>query len=148
MSVLLDCSLAIESEYAYVETDALGGYDPYSSSKACAEHVVSSYYRSYYEKEKTGLATARAGNIIGGGDWSRDRLIPDAMRAWSRGGELIIRYPNAVRPWQHILDPLAGYIILAESLWDNPENFSGPWNFGPDQSKKYTVEETIKLEVI
>jgi CDP-glucose 4,6-dehydratase len=130
-----------------VETDSLGGHDPYSSSKACAEHVASSYYRSFFKGKGVGLATARAGNVIGGGDWSVDRLIPDAVKAWSKNEKLIIRYPQATRPWQHVLDPLFGYLTMAEHLWNNPTEFSGAWNFGPDQKSVKTVRDTIELSV-
>jgi CDP-glucose 4,6-dehydratase len=93
------------------------------------------------------LATARAGNVIGGGDWSVDRLIPDAVKAWSKNEKLIIRYPQATRPWQHVLDPLFGYLTMAEHLWNNPSEFSGAWNFGPDQKSVKTVRDTIELSV-
>ena len=125
------CYENIEKEYAYVETDALGGFDPYSSSKACAEHIASAYYRSFFRKKGVGLATARAGNVIGGGDWALDRLIPDMIKSWSKNEKLFIRYPLATRPWQHVLEPLSGYLMLAEALWEEQEKFSGPWNFGP-----------------
>jgi CDP-glucose 4,6-dehydratase len=141
------CYENIEQDYAYVETDSLGGHDPYSSSKACAEHVASSYYRSFFKGKGVGLATARAGNVIGGGDWSVDRLIPDAVKAWSKNEKLIIRYPQATRPWQHVLDPLFGYLTMAEHLWNNPSEFSGAWNFGPDQKSVKTVRDTIELSV-
>ena len=94
-----------------------------------------------------GLATVRAGNIIGGGDWATDRLIPDAVKAWSRNKRLIIRLPHATRPWQHVLEPLYGYLILAENLWNEPDKISGPWNFGPDQNSIKTVQDTVELAV-
>ncbi len=139
------CYENIEQDYAYVETDPLGGYDPYSSSKACVEHVASAYYRSFFKNKNIGLSTARAGNVIGGGDWSADRLIPDAAKAWSKNEKLMIRYPNATRPWQHVLEPLSGYLLLAEALWEEPAKFSRAWNFGPHQSSIITVQETVNL---
>jgi len=139
------CYENIEKDYAYVETDSLGGFDPYSSSKACAEHVASAYYRSFFKDKSIGLATARAGNVIGGGDWSADRLIPDMVKSWSKNKKLFIRFPLATRPWQHVLDPLNGYLTLVEYLWKNPIKFSGGWNFGPDQNSVKTVENTIDL---
>ena len=141
------CYENIEKNHAYVETDPLGGYDPYSSSKACAEHVSSSYYRSFFKKKGVGLATVRAGNIIGGGDWSIDRLIPDAVKAWSQNERLPIRSPQATRPWQHVLEPLSGYLTLAEKLWNKPDKISGSWNFGPDQNSINTVQDTVTLAV-
>lgn len=139
------CYENIEKDYAYIETDSLGGHDPYSSSKACAEHVVSAYYRSFFKDNEVGLATARSGNVIGGGDWASDRLVPDMMRSWSKNNKVIIRYPEATRPWQHVLEPLFGYLKLAEKLWDNPLEFSSAWNFGPDQYNIKTVEDTIQV---
>ena len=116
----------------------LGGLDPYSSSKACAELVTQSYRNSFFlddSNNQIGLATARAGNVIGGGDWAKDRLVPDAMRAFSSGEPLQIRFPNATRPWQHVFDPLCGYLLLAEHLWAHPQEYSGSWNFGPETSR-------------
>jgi CDP-glucose 4,6-dehydratase len=139
------CYENVEKEYAYVETDSLGGYDPYSSSKACAEHVASAYYRSFFKNKGIGLATARAGNVIGGGDWSADRLIPDMVKSWSKNEKLFIRYPLATRPWQNVLEPLYGYISLAEHLWKTPVEFSSGWNFGPNQNSVKTVQETVDL---
>ncbi len=139
------CYENIEEDHAYVETDSLGGYDPYSSSKACAEHVASAYYRSFFKQKNIGLATARAGNVIGGGDWSADRLIPDAVKTWSKNEKLIIRYPQATRPWQHVLEPINGYLLLAEHLWGNSSEFSGGWNFGPDKNSVKTVQDTVEL---
>ena len=139
------CYENIEKNYAYIETDPLGGYDPYSSSKACAELVASTYYRSFFKVKGIGLATARSGNVIGGGDWSVDRLFPDAVKAWSNNEKLIIRYPKATRPWQHVLDPLSGYLALAEHLWENPDEYSGPWNFGPDKNSVKTVQDAVEL---
>lgn len=123
--------------WGYRENDAMGGYDPYSSSKGCAELVTAAYSRSYFSGfsgnlQKTGVASVRAGNVIGGGDWGEDRLVPDVIRSIMNGKEVFIRNPNAIRPWQHVLEPLSGYLCLAEKLWHNGEKFSGGWNFGPD----------------
>ena len=120
----------------YVETDPMGGRDPYSSSKGCAELVTAAYRNSYFlssvDSEPTvAIATARAGNVIGGGDWSVDRLVPDLARAFLREQQAQIRNPESVRPWQHVLEPLKGYMLLAEQLWKEPKTFSGGWNFGP-----------------
>lgn len=130
--------------WGYRETDELGGYDPYSSSKACQELVVSAFRQSFFQERAIPIATARAGNVIGGGDWSEDRLIPDAMRAHESGKTLTIRSPLATRPWQHVLEPLAGYLELAEKLCSNP-TLEGPWNFGPRETDVRTVEEVLTL---
>jgi len=116
--------------WGYRETDAMGGYDPYSSSKGCAELVTAAYRRSFFQDGGMTLASARAGNVIGGGDWADDRLVPDAIRAFGAARPLRIRNPHAVRPWQHVLDPLNGYMMLARRLWDDPGCAEG-WNFGP-----------------
>jgi CDP-glucose 4,6-dehydratase len=129
--------------YPYRETDRLGGYDPYSSSKAACELAIASYRRSFFNKPKsTHIASARAGNIIGGGDWSADRIIPDAIRAWGTGTTLNVRRPFATRPWQHVLDPLNAYLILAEKLWKSKE-LEGAYNFGPNASEFTTVKDVI-----
>jgi CDP-glucose 4,6-dehydratase len=120
------------------EGDPLGGADPYSSSKACAELVTAAYRRSF--PGGAALASARAGNVIGGGDWAADRLVPDALRAALAGSELAIRNPDAVRPWQHVLSPLSGYLALAERLWADP-SAAGPWNFGPDPGDELPVRQ-------
>jgi len=130
--------------WGYRETDTLGGYDPYSNSKACQELVASAFRQSYLQDKGVAIATARAGNVIGGGDWSEDRLIPDAMRAHAAQTGLTIRSPQATRPWQHVLEPLAGYLVLAEQLCANPRLASG-WNFGPQDSDVRTVEELLTL---
>ena len=118
--------------WGYRENDSLGGYDPYSCSKACSELITSAYRNSYFNpKYKIALATARAGNVIGGGDWAEDRLIPDIMRSIISRKLAIIRNPQAIRPWQHVLDALNGYLMLAEKLWYNPDLYSEGWNFGP-----------------
>jgi len=125
-----------ESFWGYRETDRLGGYDPYSSSKACQELVTSAYRNSFfntadYNKHGVAIATARAGNVIGGGDFAQDRLVPDIIRSIINNEELSIRNPDAVRPWQHVMDPLYGYLILAEKLYTEGASYSGAWNFGP-----------------
>jgi CDP-glucose 4,6-dehydratase len=135
----------------YKETDRMGGFDPYSSSKGCAELVTSSYRNSFFninEYKKTHevlVATVRAGNVIGGGDWSKDRLIPDLIRAASKGETTKIRYPNATRPWQHVLEPLSGYLMLGEKLLEGDATFSEAWNFGPEENQSITVGEVLKL---
>lgn len=120
-----------EWEWGYREDEALGGHDPYASSKACSEVVTIAFRRSFFADGATRLATARAGNVIGGGDWARDRLIPDLLRGTARGEPVPIRNPSAIRPWQHVLNPLEGYLTLVERLWDEPEHAHG-WNFGPE----------------
>jgi len=137
-----------EDQRAYRETDRLGGLDPYSSSKACAEAVTAAFRQSFFtgaKREATAsVASARAGNVIGGGDWAADRLIPDVMRAVLEGRKLLIRNPHAVRPWQHVLDPLCGYLMLAEKLCEDPERFSGGWNFGPEESEALRVSAVLE----
>ena len=115
----------------YKENDPMGGYDPYSSSKGCAELVTSSYRRSFLQEQGIGLASVRAGNVIGGGDWADDRLIPDILRSFEKNEAAVIRNPKATRPWQHVLEPLSGYLRLAEQLFNDPVTFSEGWNFGP-----------------
>jgi len=132
--------------WPYRETDALGGHDPYSSSKACAEIVSAAYRSSFFSVERPGepavmLATARAGNVIGGGDWSEDRLIPDLIRGFQAGKPVLIRRPGAVRPWQHVLEPLHGYILLAEKLLAGESRFATAFNFGPGDDGAWTVEQ-------
>lgn len=133
-----------ESGRAFVETDPLGGHDPYSASKAAAEIVVSSHRLSFFAARKVGLATARAGNVIGGGDWAEDRMIPDAIRAWTSNKALTVRNPASVRPWQHVLEPLAGYLSLAEQLWFDGSK-AGGWNFGPDYRSAASVSDVLKI---
>lgn len=137
-----------EWAWGYREVDRLGGYDPYSNSKACSELVTSSYLNSFFNPETyaehgIAIATARAGNVIGGGDWSKDRLIPDVIRALENNEEIIIRNPNAVRPWQHVLEPLSGYLMLAEKLYLEGVKWNGAWNFGPDDSNCLSVGELL-----
>jgi CDP-glucose 4,6-dehydratase len=134
----------LDQPYPYRETDALGGHDPYSASKAAAEIVIASYRDCYLNDKGIAVASARAGNVIGGGDWSEDRLIPDAIRAWNRNQPLEIRHPQAIRPWQHVLEPLAGYINLAENLWRQPK-LAGAYNFGPETQGATTVREVVEL---
>jgi CDP-glucose 4,6-dehydratase len=125
----------------YRETDSLGGHDPYSSSKGCAEIVASAYRRSFFAAATgTHVATVRAGNVIGGGDWAQDRLVPDAIRAFAADKPLLIRNPRAVRPWQHVLDPVAAYLLLAERLVTDGVAFAEGWNFGPATASEVTVE--------
>ncbi len=126
----------------YQESDPLGGVDPYSSSKAAAEIVVASYRNAYLDPNGIAVATARSGNVIGGGDWALDRLIPDALRAWSAGEVLTLRNPDSIRPWQHVLETLACYLSLAEQLWSNPQ-LVGSYNFGPNTSDTATVSTVI-----
>ena len=128
--------------WPYKEDDPLGGHDPYSSSKAASEIVVNSYRQSYLSGQGIAVATARAGNVIGGGDWSEDRLIPDAIRSWQSGTELQVRRPEAKRPWQHVLEPLSGYLLLAEKLWENAK-LEGAYNFGPQSHEAATVRQVI-----
>ncbi len=134
---------------AYSEADRLGGYDPYSNSKACSELVSEAYRNSFFnvqeygKSHQVGLATARGGNVIGGGDWSDDRLLPDFFRASLKNEALVIRSPQSIRPWQHILEALRGYLCLAEKLYFDGAKFSQAWNFGPLESNYLTVEEVI-----
>lgn len=134
----------MEHIYPYREEDALGGHDPYSASKAAVEIVIASYRDSFLADQGIAVATTRAGNVIGGGDWSEERLIPDAVRAWQKGETLNIRRPDAVRPWQHVLEPLAGYLMLAEQLWHKPA-LAGAYNFGPLTHETVTVKELVEL---
>lgn len=130
--------------WPYRESDTLGGHDPYSASKAASEIVISSFRDSFLEEQGLAIASARAGNVIGGGDWSEDRLIPDAVRAWQSGQALEIRRPDSIRPWQHVLEPLAGYLALAERLWEKPE-LAGAYNFGPHTHEAATVKGVVEL---
>ena len=133
-----------EHHLPYREDDTLGGHDPYSASKAASEIVIASYRDAYLKEQGLAVASARAGNVIGGGDWSADRLIPDAVRAWSSDQPLVIRNPQAIRPWQHVLEPLAGYLTLAQKLWQQPD-LAGAYNFGPHAHEAGTVETVINL---
>jgi CDP-glucose 4,6-dehydratase len=130
--------------YPYREDDPLGGHDPYSASKAAVEIVTASYRDAFLAAQGVAVATARAGNVIGGGDWAADRLLPDAVRAWGAGQTLHIRHPEATRPWQHVIEPLAAYLCLAERLWADPAR-AGAYNFGPLPHEAATVGDVIKM---
>jgi CDP-glucose 4,6-dehydratase len=133
-----------EWAFPYREDDALGGHDPYSASKAAAELCTDSYRSAFLREQGVAVATARAGNVIGGGDGSEDRLLPDAIRAWEAGQPLVLRRPHAIRPWQHVLDPLAGYLRLAHALWDDA-SLAGAYNFGPRTDEAATVRDVIAM---
>lgn len=138
-----------EWEWGYRENEAMGGYDPYSSSKGCAELVTSAYRNSFfnpamYARHGVAVASGRAGNVIGGGDWAADRLIPDIMRAISHGETVSIRNPHAIRPWQHVLEPLSGYLTLAERLYTDGPRFADAWNFGPNDSDAQPVQAIVE----
>lgn len=139
-----------EWAWGYRENEPMGGHDPYSNSKGCAELVTSAYRQSYFSPEKysqhqVAIASARAGNVIGGGDWSEDRLIPDAIKAFEAQQALMIRNPLATRPWQHVLEPLSGYLVLAQALYQEGAKFAGGWNFGPRDDDARPVQEVINL---
>lgn len=130
--------------WGYRETDSLGGHDPYSGSKSCAELVAYSYFHSFLRHTSTRMATTRAGNVIGGGDWGDDRIVPDCVRAWSKGESVAVRSPQATRPWQHVLEPLSGYLWLGAHLWQKSEGLNGEaFNFGPDSHVNQTVAELL-----
>lgn len=133
--------------WGYRENEAMGGYDPYSSSKACAELITSAYRRSFFSdiSNQVGISTVRAGNVIGGGDWSKDRLIPDSLRAFESGNNLKIRNPMSIRPWQHVLEPLHGYLLLAQAMYENKLDFAGAWNFGPDDMDARSVSDLLNI---
>lgn len=130
--------------WAYRENESLGGYDPYSSSKACAEIVTAAYRRSFMQAAGIPLGSARAGNVIGGGDWAADRLIPDFLRSIDASRTLVIRSPGAVRPWQHVLEPLSGYLTLAQRLYEAGDAFAQAWNFGPDDADAKPVQWIVE----
>jgi CDP-glucose 4,6-dehydratase len=137
-----------EWEYPYRENDRLGGYDPYSASKACCELVIDSYKNSFFNstnfnQHQKAIAVGRAGNVIGGGDWSKDRLIPDIVKALSANKEIVIRNPKAIRPWQHVIEPLFGYLELGVKLNSNPFKYSHAFNFGPNTYDAISVEEMV-----
>lgn len=137
------CYRNVEWPWGYRETDALGGEDPYSASKGCAELIIYSYIHSFF-KEGAKIANTRAGNVIGGGDWAEDRIAPDAVRAWSKNESLIIRSPRATRPWQHVLEPLSGYLWLGACLLNDDRGVAGEaFNFGPDANVNQSVEELL-----
>ena len=130
------CYENVEWIWGYRENDSMGGHDPYSASKGAAEIVFSSYLRSYFSSNlNICAASARAGNVIGGGDWSADRIIPDCIRAIESGDPIVLRNPKSTRPWQHVLEPISGYLLLGAKLWNDPELYSGSWNFGPSTSE-------------
>jgi CDP-glucose 4,6-dehydratase len=132
-----------EDGRSYNEDDHLGGHDPYSASKAASEIVIESYRKSFFTEKNISISTARAGNVIGGGDWSDDRLIPDAVKSWSANEVLEIRSPHSIRPWQHVLEPLNGYLILAEDTFQN-SGLAGAYNFGPPKNDEATVKDLIE----
>ena len=135
--------------WGYRENEPLGGYDPYSNSKACSELVTSAYRSSFFNpgdhaRHGVSIASARAGNVIGGGDWATDRIVPDCVRALLEGEKVRVRNPHAIRPWQHVLEPLSGYLTLAQKLYDDGPRYSGAWNFGPDDSDAKPVEWLVR----
>jgi CDP-glucose 4,6-dehydratase len=135
--------------WGYRENDPVGGYDPYSSSKGCSEIITSAYRNSYFNvsedrQRNTSISSVRAGNVIGGGDWREDRLVPDCIRALRNNETIGIRSPKSVRPWQYVLEPLGGYLLLASRMYENGERYSGAWNFGPDYRANITVEELVR----
>jgi CDP-glucose 4,6-dehydratase len=136
--------------WGYRETESLGGYDPYAGSKACSELVTASYRSSFFHPQQyafhgVAIASARAGNVIGGGDWSKDRLIPDLVNALLNGEKVRLRNPKSVRPWQHVMEPLSGYLLLAQKLATDGARYASAWNFGPNEDDERTVEEIIRL---
>jgi CDP-glucose 4,6-dehydratase len=143
------CYKNIEKGGGYAENEPMGGHDPYSSSKGSAELLISSYRNSYfpidkYETHKTAIASARSGNVIGGGDWGQDRLIPDIINSFQKGKKVKIRNPNSVRPWQHVLEPIFGYMHLAELLNNGGAKFAEPWNFGPEDKSNHSVKWVVE----
>ena len=139
------CYENLEWVWGYRENDRLGGHDPYSASKAAAEIAFSAYARSFFaHRPELGAATARAGNVIGGGDWAVDRIVPDCIRAIAAEKPVVLRNPKATRPWQHVLEPLAGYLLLAARLHEQPIAYAGAWNFGPPSSEVCTVQEVAE----
>lgn len=138
-----------EWDWAYRENEPMGGHDPYSSSKGCAEIITSAYRSSFfYSKNSASIASARAGNVIGGGDWSNDRLIPDILKSFEKSKPVIIRNPTSIRPWQHVLEPLSGYLVLAQELYTNGSEFAEGWNFGPRNEDckpvSWIIDEMVK----
>jgi CDP-glucose 4,6-dehydratase len=138
--------------FPYRENDRLGGYDPYSASKACAELIINSYTQSFFNaaafaQHQKGIASARAGNVIGGGDWAKDRIIPDIVRALASGNPVEVRNPAAVRPWQHVLEPLGGYLLLGAKLSTDPAQYGGAWNFGPYAEDNKTVGDLVLVAI-
>jgi len=143
------CYENIEQIQGYSEEDPMGGHDPYSSSKGCAELVTAAYRKSFFDNDQNSnaIATARAGNVIGGGDWSLDRLVSDAIKAFESGQPLILRNPKAIRPWQHVLEPLSGYLVLAQNLYQHGRKYATAWNFGPNDEDAINVGEVANLLV-
>lgn len=133
--------------WGYREDEPMGGHDPYSNSKGCAELVTSAYRRSFFQQEGIALASVRAGNVIGGGDWAADRLVPDILRAFEKAQPVVIRYPHATRPWQHVLEPLSGYLMLAEQLYTEGQSFAEGWNFGPNEEDARPVQWIVEQMV-
>jgi CDP-glucose 4,6-dehydratase len=133
--------------WGYREDEPMGGRDPYSASKGCAELISAAYQHSFFRDTRATVATARAGNVIGGGDWSEDRIVPDAVRALAAGRPIHVRSPRAVRPWQHVLEPVSGYLLLAEKVYDGQRRFEGGWNFGPGESSALPVSNLSDLLV-
>ena len=138
--------------FPYREIDRLGGYDPYSASKACAEIVINSYLQSFfnpsaYNQHQKAVASARAGNVIGGGDWSKDRIIPDVVRALNEERPVQVRNPYSIRPWQHVLEPVGGYLHLGAKLAEDPLSYMGAWNFGPFAEDNKTVEDLVEIAI-
>jgi CDP-glucose 4,6-dehydratase len=140
------CYDNVEWVWGYKETDALGGKDIYSGSKGAAELIFKSYFYSFFKEKKPliKIATARAGNVIGGGDWALDRIVPDCMRSWSTGKTVEIRSPNATRPWQHVLEPLSGYLLLGQRLCNNEKLNGESFNFGPSSEYSHTVQDILE----
>jgi len=140
------CYENVEWIWGYRENDSLGGEDPYSASKGAAELVIKTYAQSFFasKQSNTKIVSARAGNVIGGGDWAQYRIIPDAMRAWSKDEKVIIRNPYSTRPWQHVLEPLSGYLLLGQTLFEKPELNGQPFNFGPNQQHDHSVLTLIE----
>jgi CDP-glucose 4,6-dehydratase len=133
----------VEWTWGYKETDALGGKDIYSGSKGAAEIAFKSYYHSFFKNSIVRIASARAGNVIGGGDWAKDRIVPDCMNAWHEKRTVEIRSPNATRPWQHVLEPLSGYLLLGQRLSEDPYFHGESFNFGPQSENNYTVVQLL-----
>lgn len=138
-----------EQVTGYSENDALGGYDPYSASKAASEIVTQSYFRSFFKNGVSSefsksLSAARAGNVIGGGDWSLNRIVPDCIRSLEENKPIVIRNPDSIRPWQHVLEPLWGYLLLASKMAEDPHKYSGAWNFGPEEQNIVSVKDLVK----
>ena len=133
----------LEWPWGYRETDALGGKDPYSASKASCELIIKSYFHSFLKEKKIKIGIGRAGNVIGGGDWNEDRLVPDCIKSWSKSKKVVVRSPNATRPWQHVLEPISGYFSIAQNLYQNDKNNGEAFNFGPNTIENFDVKYLI-----